>query len=272
MIAREWLHRVSMMFADMGISDDVRMMIVSRLLEGGALTWLDNVRARRVAPLSWAEFETEFLDKFYSAHHRDMKRSEFFNLRQGSRTVEQYETELRELAKYVPEFPEHSEVMRFRFESGLSIAIRDRMGSTPGEDYSTLVQKALRAEELVRARGTFLEKKKGQMSSSSTHGRHKRFRPYEFRGQSHGGGGQYRQPQTTGRPPVPVGQSRPGFGRARPDATCYRCGVRGHISTHCTQERSQASVQGPAGRGGRPFRGPVQSAQGSASRPDRPSQ
>ena len=44
----------------------------------------------------------EFNEQFYTRFHRDQRRQEFFRLKQFGKIVIEYETELRELAKFVP--------------------------------------------------------------------------------------------------------------------------------------------------------------------------
>ena len=47
-------------------------------------------------------FVQEFNKQFYTRFHRDQKKKEFFRLRQFGKTVTKYESELRELAEFVP--------------------------------------------------------------------------------------------------------------------------------------------------------------------------
>ena len=102
-IAREWLERVKDTFRDMRLDDESKMLVVVRLLEKGAKTWWENLKRSIPTPITWATFLVEFDRKYYSRYYRDQKRREFYNLRQGAKTVTEYETELRELSLFVPE-------------------------------------------------------------------------------------------------------------------------------------------------------------------------
>ena len=55
--------------------------------------------------------------------HRDQKRQEFFRLRQLGKSVTEYETELRELAEFVPEMVGSKEYLCSKFEEGLNLEI-----------------------------------------------------------------------------------------------------------------------------------------------------
>ena len=70
----------------------------------------------------------------------------------------EYESELRELADFVPEFANSEEYMCSKFEEGLSLEIREKMSVSGSQNYKEVIQLALRAEKLTgerRSRGNF---------------------------------------------------------------------------------------------------------------------
>ncbi|KAH7678998.1 Retroviral ribonuclease H protein [Dioscorea alata] len=69
---------------------------------------------------------------------------------QGNKTVTEYETELKDLATFVPELAPTEEVLCSKFEVGLNLGIRERMTVTSKQSFKEMVQSALRAEQLVR--------------------------------------------------------------------------------------------------------------------------
>ena len=108
-------------------------------------------------------FVQEFNEQFYIRFHRDQKRQEFFRLRQFGKTVAEYDSELRELADFVPELANSEEYLCSKFEEGLSLEIREKMSVFGSQNYKEVVQLALRAEKLTgerRSRGNF-QKRKG---------------------------------------------------------------------------------------------------------------
>ena len=69
-----------------------------------------------------------------------------------------YESELRELADFVPEFANFEKYLCSKFEEGLSLEIREKMSVSGSESYKEVVQLALTAEKLTgerRSRGNF---------------------------------------------------------------------------------------------------------------------
>ena len=65
----------------------------------------------------------------------------------------EYETELRELAKFVPEMAGLEEYLCSKFEKGLNLEIREKIFVFESQNYKEVVQLALRAEKLVNQRG-----------------------------------------------------------------------------------------------------------------------
>ena len=60
-----------------------------------------------------------------------------------------YETELRRLARFVPESERTEELLAHRFEDGLSVEIRSVIGTVGVQDMRILVTAAEKAESIV---------------------------------------------------------------------------------------------------------------------------
>ena len=71
-------------------------------------------------------------------------------LTQGSRSVVEYETELKDLAAFVPELVGMEEMLSSKFERGLNLSIREKMSITGAQSFKEIVQQALRAEKLLQ--------------------------------------------------------------------------------------------------------------------------
>ena len=117
-------------------------------------------------------FVQEFNDQFYTRFHRDQKRQEFFRLRQLGRTVVEYETELRELAEFVPEVINSEDYLCSKFKEGLNLEVREKMSVFGNQSYKEVVQLALRVEKLANERlnrGKFQKRKNfGFLSGQSS--------------------------------------------------------------------------------------------------------
>ena len=74
----------------------------------------------------------------------------------------EYETELRELAEFVPEIVGFEEYLCSKFE-GLNLEIQEKMSIFGNQNYKEVVQLALRVEKLANERVTKgkFQKKKG---------------------------------------------------------------------------------------------------------------
>ena len=139
---------------DMELEDTLKLRVATRLLDQSAATWWENLKLRTPAPITWELFVREFNDQYYTDFHRDQKQQEFFKLRQWGKSVIEYETELRQLAEFVPEMAGSEEYLCSKFEEGLNLDIREKMLVSGSQSYKEMVQLALRAKKLANERGT----------------------------------------------------------------------------------------------------------------------
>ena len=122
-----WLKKVSNTLTDMELDDELKLRVATRLMDKSAVTWWDNLKLRSTTPVIWNYFVQEFNEQYYTHFHRDQRIQEFFILKQFGRTVTKYETELRELSKFVLELANSEEYPCSKFEEGLSLEIRVKM-------------------------------------------------------------------------------------------------------------------------------------------------
>ena len=137
---------------DMELEDNLKLRVATRLMDKSAATWWDNLKLRTSVPITWELFVREFNDQYYTRFHRDQKRQEFFKLRQFGKFVIEYETELRELAKFVLKVASFEEYLCSKFEEWLNLEIREKMPVFENQNYKQVVQLDLRAEKLTNER------------------------------------------------------------------------------------------------------------------------
>src|SRR2546430_14631222 len=91
--AEEWLRRTERIFFMMGSTPEDKFEYAISLLQGNAFNWWETVpnALARPAVLTWDDFLYEFKEKYTPEMYRDQKQMEFFNLKQGSMTVAEYE-------------------------------------------------------------------------------------------------------------------------------------------------------------------------------------
>ncbi|EOX99993.1 Gag protease polyprotein [Theobroma cacao] len=139
----------------MGLDDDMKLMVATRLLEKRARTWWNSVKSHSATPQTWSDFLREFDGQYFTYFHQKEKKREFLSLKQGNLTVEEYETRFNELMLYVPDLVKSEQNQASYFEEGLRNEIRERMTVTGREPHKEVVQMALRAEKLVLRIGGF---------------------------------------------------------------------------------------------------------------------
>ena len=103
------------------------------------------LRGRAVRDITWEEFRTLFLGKFFPRHSRDRRYQEFLSLSQGDLSVEEYTSRFSELRRYAPHQDERD--MAMRYISGLSYRIRIHVVSLCCET----INRAIAAAMLVEA-------------------------------------------------------------------------------------------------------------------------
>ena len=98
-------------------------------LKGKASMWWDqlvqvqNIRERDV---TWKEFNKIFEKKYLTKRYYDKKMKEFFELKLGNMTIDEYERTFLDLLKYVP-FIKDETIKIQRYLSGLPPFISDEI-------------------------------------------------------------------------------------------------------------------------------------------------
>ena len=109
------------------------------MMDKSATTWWDNLKLRTTLPIAWDIFVQEFNDQFYTRFHRDLKRQEFFRLRQFGKTIIEYEAELRNYTEFVPKMVNFEEYLCSEFEEGLTLKIWEKMSVLSSQSYKEVV-------------------------------------------------------------------------------------------------------------------------------------
>jgi hypothetical protein len=76
--------------------------------------------------LSWKQFEKYFNNKYVSEKYFDGKNKEFYELKLGQLTIDEYINKLLELIRYVPYIKDEKVKMQ-RFISGLPQSFQDKI-------------------------------------------------------------------------------------------------------------------------------------------------
>ena len=265
-VAERWLERVTRAAEDLGLSDTDKVVLATRLLEGDAQTWWSSVRTRYTVTPAWDEFARVFNEQYYTQDHRDQMVVDFYRVAQDSRTVVEYESEFRRLARFVPESERAETLMAYRFEEGLSSEVRAVLGTVETRELRAVVTAAQRAERvLTQQRAARVQRRDvmtrrfspwswpSQMSGSQSAGSSSstptsRTRPQSSRFQTSEGTSRFR-PTVSSQSSASVSQWRPqasqsgsrwcrncGGEHSTPcpyPVRCFRCGQMGHFARGC---------------------------------------
>jgi hypothetical protein len=119
--AEAWLLGLKKYFRVHDFSENLKARVATFNLNGKASIWwedLKNVKGVREEDLSWERFEKYFRKKYLSEKYFDEKTKEFYELKLGQLTIEEYVSRFLELLRYVPYIKEEKEKVQ-RFISGL---------------------------------------------------------------------------------------------------------------------------------------------------------
>jgi hypothetical protein len=87
------------------VHENLKAQIVVFKLNGKASIWwegLSNVKGIHENDLSWKQFEKYFKKKYLSKKYFDGKTKEFYELKLGQLTIDEYINKFLELIRYVP--------------------------------------------------------------------------------------------------------------------------------------------------------------------------
>jgi hypothetical protein len=155
----------------------------------------------REKDITWKEFRRYFEKKYLTKRYYDKNMKEFFELKLGSMTIDEYERRFLELLKYVP-FIKYETVKIQRYLSGCPPPIGDKIQYDDAKTMEEMIRREKCLYEKQREKPTFRkaldDKKKFQMDQ-----RKKGTKPPFFRN-SHQGKPSFREPRI-----ADVGEQRP---------------------------------------------------------------
>jgi hypothetical protein len=127
--AETWFLGMRKYFQLQNYSSHAEGRIAMYQLKGKSSMWWDQlvqVHHVREKDITWKEFKRYFERKYLTKRYYDRKMKEFFKLKMGNMTIDEYERRFLELLKYVP-FIKDEAVKIQRYLSGLSPPIGDKI-------------------------------------------------------------------------------------------------------------------------------------------------
>jgi predicted AlkP superfamily phosphohydrolase/phosphomutase len=104
--------------------------------------------------VSWRQFKGYFQEKYFSEHYYERKMKEFFELKLGSMTMDEYEKRFFELLKYV-EFIKDEKFKIQRFLSGLPSFYSDKIQYDNPKNLEEAIRRENHLYEHRRGRSVF---------------------------------------------------------------------------------------------------------------------
>ncbi|XP_057790989.1 uncharacterized protein LOC131008107 [Salvia miltiorrhiza] len=149
-VTEEWIRSMERIFRFLRCNDQERILCMSYQLKGSADFWWE-ARQKTMTPeqldnLTWEEFKTALCEKYIPRSYRRKNEMEFVNLRQGKKSVAEYDREFCDLARYAPYRVDTDEKMSELFCAGLRQEIRVVLASQHALTYTEALNRALDME------------------------------------------------------------------------------------------------------------------------------
>ncbi|XP_028110954.1 uncharacterized protein LOC114309421 [Camellia sinensis] len=217
MKAEAWVLGIEKLFEVFPCTEAQKVQLAAFTLEDEARRWW--MLTRTIHPeLTWDRFLGLFYDKYFPQSMRDKKVTEFETLRQGNKTVAEYEAQFAELAWFAPHMG----------------AILDRVNMLKLPTYVDVLERAVIAEGNLAAQNRIAEwkgkRQNNQWSKGAATPPNKK--------QNSGTSNTFAPNQGT----IPVcsecGKRHHGICQWKSGA-CYQCGKTGHLIKDCPQRNQR---------------------------------
>ena len=113
-----------------------------------ANNWWISKKANLREPVTWEQFKEIFFEQYFPSSIRDKMFSQLLTLRQGYRSVAEYEAEFNKLIRFVPEgIRDHERTKIKKFRDGLNLELQHDIKLCDFDTLGALVNKAKMMEE-----------------------------------------------------------------------------------------------------------------------------
>ncbi|XP_028104481.1 uncharacterized protein LOC114303546 [Camellia sinensis] len=145
MKAEAWVLGIEKLFEVFPCTKVQKVQLAAFTLEDEARRWWILTRTVHQG-LTWDRFLELFYDKYFPQSMRDKKVTEFETLRQGSKTVAEYDAQFAELARFAPHMVDTDYKKARKFEGGLRSSILDQVNMLKLPTYVDVLERAIIAE------------------------------------------------------------------------------------------------------------------------------
>ena len=146
--AYKWKHRLASCLQTINCLFRLCLNIAELYLRGDALVWWDGVRSMCDGDMTYEDFLIAFDKKYFPREALHHKRNAFEHLRQGTRSVREYEREFCQLRLFAGNnFDAEDLIMRFL--DGMRVDLRGRCSMVTYTSLEDLVEKAVVQEACI---------------------------------------------------------------------------------------------------------------------------
>jgi hypothetical protein len=142
--AEDWIIAMEKAFDAMGCTDNERVSFATYMLQSSAFEWWDAHRKsyEQGIQITWKLFKEAFYQKYFPESVKRIKEKEFLELKQGHKSVSDYEIEFSRLARFAPAFVQTDSSKARRFEIGLCQPLKRRVEAFELNSFREVVNKA----------------------------------------------------------------------------------------------------------------------------------
>lgn len=125
MAAEAWVEVIETTFGHMNCPEDTKVNCTSYMLKGEVHFWWKTAQRtlkggeKDEEPICWHEMKRALFHKYFPLVNQYQNEAAFLNLRQGNKTVEEYDLELTRLSGFAPEQVDTEKKWIRRFIAGL---------------------------------------------------------------------------------------------------------------------------------------------------------
>lgn len=225
----DWIIAMEKAFDAMSCTDNERVSFAMYMLQSSAFEWWDAHRKsyEQDVQITWKLFKEAFYQKYFPESVKRIKEKEFLELKQGHKSVSDYEIEFSRLARFAPAFVQTDSSKARRFESGLCQPLKRRVEAFELNSFREVVNKAQLLEKGYHDEVEEVQQK-SKKPKFNMHQHEEDFQEEVRFSMSTG------QVSNAREIPCPIcnGDHPPHFCPYR-WGRCYKCGQAGHTQNRC---------------------------------------
>ena len=237
--AEVWLEAVETAFIYMKCPPEFQVHCGTYMLKGEAHFWWKGAQ-RAITPeegyISWNQFKEAYLCKYYPVVARHKCQTAFLELKQGDKTVEDYDLEFNKLARFCPEYVSNEKMKIDRFIAGLRIELQGPVLVQTTSDYAV----ALRVATVMDMPRQVAKQNVPVVTTQNAFGQRRRPNRNSFRSdrqprgrfERRGRAPEYNRPECPNCRKYHEGECFAGTGG------CFGCGKPGHRIADCPHKRN----------------------------------